>query len=89
MSEVTRLFDTMYEGAKEVLKTMKAPLVERSVKRKLQAMHDDADRIIDEAKMKLLEERQKLHEADFNIILGFKRDVSKAEDLKTDRKSVV
>lgn len=81
------LFETLYEGAKDAIKAMKAPLVERSFKRKFQSMYDDAERIIDETNMKLFEERQKLQDADINLILKYKREIKKANELREELKA--
>lgn len=79
-----KLFDVLYQGAKETVKALKAPLVERAFKRKFQSAYDDADRIIDETEMKLFEERQRLQNADINEILQFKRELKRAKELQEE-----
>ena len=81
MSAVT-LFDKLYEGAEKVKKALKKPVAERSMRRRFHSAYDDACRIIDEADIALLEEREKINECDVNILLKERGKIVIAKELQ-------
>jgi len=72
MSEKKTLFDTLYEGAKDVIKAMQKPLVRKNIKRKLRAAYDSAQAEIDANTLSTHEELMKVSDCDVNHILKLK-----------------
>ena len=60
MNETKSLFDTLYEGAEELLKGLQKPLVKRQVKRKFAASHDSLEKAKNDAEIKLQDLRKNL-----------------------------
>ena len=76
MSEVKKtLFSSIYEGAEGAIKKLKQPLVERRLKRKFEAAHDDALRMIDDAELAIHTEREKLVDMDINVVLASRKTI--------------
>lgn len=84
MSDKTT-FDKIYDGCEELVKKMKKPLVQRQAKRALEAAHDSAAKVIDDAEARLIEFREKLVQgkADVNDIIEAKDDINAAKATQT------
>ena len=78
------LFQKLYKSADAAIKLMKAPLTEKSMKRSFQAAYDDAERIMDESEISLMEERQKFNKVEVNKILTLKKTIRQAQVQRRD-----
>ena len=88
----TNLFDRLYEGASEAIKMMKKPLIIRSLKRKFQSAHDDAQKQIDAAELNKHKVYENLAEVDINVLMEHCASIRAAkevvEDLKAEYKAL-
>ena len=80
------LFDKLYDGAEDVLKTLKKPMAERKLKRKFESALDSATGIIDTAEYDLLTEREKLMDCDINVLLELRKSIKEATLLQAEVK---
>jgi len=80
------LFDKIYEGAKETLKSMKKPLVERALKRRFDSFIDGCDARIDELELKkheLIMSLESPEKYDINAIVKIELDLEQTRKSKS------
>lgn len=83
MESTQTLFDTLYEGLESVIKTIKKPHAERSLKRKFQSAYDEAEKRIDDAELTIHQAREKVLEIDINLIVY--SELEKEQALKVSK----
>lgn len=77
------MFDKLYEGAKETIKSMQKPMAKRTLKRKLAGAKDAALNEIDQANIAIQDEVQKIGDCDINKVLKLKFDIrSRKENIE-------
>ncbi len=84
---VKSLFASLYNATEETVKSLKQPLVEKKIKRKLQSAFDDAEDKKITAQERLESARKEFENYDINEILRQKEVVSVCEKLQTGIKA--
>ena len=81
------LFDMLYDGAKEAVRTIQKPLVRRGLKRKFRSGFDNCQTLIDTQNSIIKDELATLEKVDINKCLQAKQTlrtlVEQQDDLKT------
>lgn len=78
------LFDKLYDGAEEAIKTLQKPIAKRTLKRKLTGARDAALSEIDNANLGIQKEVQKVNKCDINTVLRFKSDIRSRQEAIED-----
>ena len=79
------MFDTLYEGAEEMLKGLAKPFVKNALRRKFEAAYDQAQIKVDEAHSTLIELRKNnLKDYPLTTVLQQRQVIRDSENLMRD-----
>lgn len=81
-ADSTTLFDKLYEGAKDLIKKTKKPIISNQLKRSFHAAYDDAERQKDEAELAIQNARADLEKFDLNKIIESRQRVIACKEIQ-------
>jgi hypothetical protein len=84
MSEKKTLFDTLYEGCEETIKSIRKPLARKSIKRKIRSGWDDAQAKIDTANIAIEDEIAKVTNCDMQVCVENKQEIRTLKEMQQD-----